>query len=104
MGVLMEIEPRYDEGRLTETRITIRTDKNHFFEFLGPVPDNLLGRIVDFEERVTREDKQYYYIEQTIGDLEPVRFRYKDHRFVSGDIPEELGCQQLIRTKGKLAK
>ena len=102
MGILKEIEQKYVDGKLVETYITIRTDgKNSFFHFLGLIPDNLLGKPVDFEEHITKEDKQYYYVSQTIMNLKSVPFRVGSG-LPSSDI--SLEWQYLIKAEGKIAK
>lgn len=104
MGVLMEITQKYVDSKLVETEIVIRTEVNNWFHFLGLVPNNLLGRLVDVEQVITREDKQYYYVRQEITDLEPVQFQSDKHRFVSSSIPEKLDCHYFIKAHGKLEK
>ncbi len=104
MGILKDIVQQFVGCQLVETYITIRTanGKNDFFHFLGLVPESLLGKQVDFEERVIEEDQQYYYVQQTIMNMEPVR--YDPFSSFQESAKEGFECHHLIKAEGKIAK
>jgi hypothetical protein len=99
MGLLTKIEQNYVKGNLTKTIIVIKTDKgtNDYFQFLGRIPDSLLGKKVYFKQWLIEEKKRYYHVRQTI-----MNFKLVDNHLST--IPKKIECERVIKARGKLAK